>query len=202
MKLFYSPGACSLSPHIVLEESGLPYEAILASTKSHKLQDGTDFYTLNPLGYVPLLELDSGERLREGPAIVQYVADQVPDKRLAPPAGTLERYRLQEWLTFIGTELHKSYSPLFKPSTPEEYKPIAREHLDKRYAWVDEQLAGKTYLLGETFTAADAYLFTVTGWAKFTGLDLSGYEHLQAFQARVAARPAVQAALKAEGLLK
>ena len=130
MKLFYSPGACSLSPHIVLEESGLPYEAILASTKSHKLQDGTDFYTLNPLGYVPLLELDSGERLREGPAIVQYVADQVPDKRLAPPAGTLERYRLQEWLTFIGTELHKSYSPLFKPSTPEEYKPIAREHLD------------------------------------------------------------------------
>ena len=124
MKLFYSPGACSLSPHIVLEESGLPYEAILASTKSHKLQDGTDFYTLNPLGYVPLLELDSGERLREGPAIVQYVADQVPDKRLAPPAGTLERYRLQEWLTFIGTELHKSYSPLFKPSTPEEYKPI------------------------------------------------------------------------------
>ncbi|MEJ2802873.1 glutathione transferase GstA [Comamonadaceae bacterium PP-2] len=202
MKLFYSPGACSLSPHIVLEESGLPYEAILASTKSHKLQDGTDFYTLNPLGYVPLLELDSGERLREGPAIVQYVADQVPDKRLAPPAGTLERYRLQEWLTFIGTELHKSYSPLFKPSTPEEYKPLVREHLDKRYAWVDEQLAGKTYLLGETFTAADAYLFTVTGWAKFTGLDLSGYEHLQAFQARVAARPAVQAALKAEGLLK
>ena len=112
MKLFYSPGACSLSPHIVLEESGLPYEAILASTKSHKLQDGTDFYTLNPLGYVPLLELDSGERLREGPAIVQYVADQVPDKRLAPPAGTLERYRLQEWLTFIGTcLLYTSPSP-------------------------------------------------------------------------------------------
>ncbi|KAF1018918.1 MAG: Glutathione S-transferase GST-6.0 [Paracidovorax wautersii] len=202
MKLYYSPGACSLSPHIVLEESGLPYEAVLASTKTHQLLDGTDFYTINPLGYVPLLELDSGERLREGPAIVQYIADQAPDTGLAPPAGTLARYRLQEWLTFIGTELHKAYSPLFKPATPEAYKPIAREHLAKRYAWIDGQLAGKPYLLGETFTAADAYLFTVSNWARAVGLDLNGHAHLQAYLARVRARPAVQAALKAEGLLK
>jgi len=117
MKLYYSPGACSLSPHIVLREAGLAFTPVLASTKTHKLADGTDYYTINPLGYVPLLELDSGERLREGPAIVQYVADQVPQKNLAPANGTLERYRLQEWLTFIGTELHKTFSPLFNPAT-------------------------------------------------------------------------------------
>ena len=141
MKLYYSPGACSLSPHIVLHEAGLAYTPVLASTKSHKLQDGTDFYTINPLGYVPVLELDDGTRLREGPAIVQYLADQAPHKNLAPANGTLARYRLQEWLTFIGTELHKSFGPLFTPGTPEDYKPQVREHLLGRLQWVDGDLA-------------------------------------------------------------
>ena len=202
MKLYYSPGACSLSPHIALHEAGLAYTPVLASTKSHKLQDGTDYYTINPLGYVPLLELDSGERLREGPAIVQYIADQVPDKQLAPANGTLARYRLQEWLTFIGTELHKGFSPLFNPATPDDYKPLVRERLLQRLQWVDGQLAGKQYLMGDQFTVADGYLFTVTNWAKPTNLDSSDLANLAAYRERVGARPAVQAAMKAEGLLK
>ncbi|HZH07826.1 MAG TPA: glutathione transferase GstA [Lautropia sp.] len=202
MKLYYSPGACSLSPHIVLKESGLPAEVVMASTKTHRLQDGTDYYTINPLGYVPLLELDDGTRLREGPAIVQYLADQVPEKKLAPPNGTLARYQLQSWLTFIGTELHKGFSPLFGASTPEEYKTTVKDKLKSRYTWVDEQLADKQYLTGDDFTVADAYLFTVTNWAKRTGPDLMSLPNLQAWHERVGARPAVQAAMQAEGLIK
>ncbi len=202
MKLYYSPGACSLSPHIALHEAGLAYTPVLASTKSHKLQDGTDFYTINPLGYVPVLELDNGERLREGPAIVQYIADHVPDKQLAPANGTLARYRLQEWLSFIGTELHKGFSPLFNPATPEDYKPMVREKLLQRLQWIDSQLANKPYLMGEQFTVADGYLFTVTNWPQYVGLDISGLAHLADYRARVAARPGVQAAMKAEGLIK
>ena len=202
MKLYYSPGACSLYPHIALQEAGLAYTPVLASTKSHKLQDGTDYYTINALGYVPVLELDNGERLREGPAIVQYIADQVPDKQLAPANGTLARYRLQEWLNFIGTELHKGFSPLFNPATPEEYKPVVRERLLQRLQWVDSQLAGKQYLMGDQFTVADGYLFTVTNWTQPTNLDISGLANLAAYRERVGARPAVQAAMKAEGLLK
>lgn len=199
MKLYYSPGACSLSPQIVLQESGLAYEPVLASTKTHQLADGTDYYTINPLGYVPLLELDNGARLHEGPAIIQYIADQVPEKNLAPANGSFERYKLQEWLNFIGTEIHKGFGPLFKPTTPESYKPIALEALTKRLQWVDEQLAGKSYLLGEQFSVADAYLYTVSRWAGFVGLDLSGMANILAFQQRMAQRPAVQAALKIEG---
>ncbi len=199
MKLYYSPGACSLSPQIVLQESGLAYEPVLASTKTHQLADGTDYYSINPLGYVPLLELDNGARLHEGPAIVQYIADQVPGKNLAPANGSFERYKLQEWLNFIGTEIHKGFGPLFKPTTPENYKPIALEALTKRLQWVDEQLAGKSYLLGEQFSVADAYLYTVSRWAGFVGLDLSGMANILAFQQRMAQRPAVQAALKIEG---
>ena len=202
MKLYYSPGACSLSPHIVLHEAGLAYTPVLASTKSHKLQDGTDFYTINPLGYVPVLELDDGTRLREGPAIVQYLADQAPHKNLAPANGTLARYRLQEWLTFIGTELHKSFGPLFTPGTPEDYKSQVRERLLGRLQWVDGELAHKPYLMGEQFTVADAYLFTVSNWCGHVGVDISGLKHLAAYRERIAARPAVQAAMKAEGLLK
>ena len=201
MKLYYSPGACSLSPHIVLHEAGLAYTPVLASTKSHKLQDGTDFYTINPLGYVPVLELDSGERLREGPAIVQYLADLVPEKNLAPANGTLARYRLQEWLTFIGTEVHKGFTPLFVPGTPEDYKPLVKERLLGRLQWIDGQLADKPYLLGEQFSVADAYLFTVSGWGQYVGVDISGLKNLLAYRERIAARPAVQAALKAEGLI-
>ncbi|MDM0107455.1 glutathione transferase GstA [Variovorax sp. J22R24] len=202
MKLYYSPGACSLSPHIAMREAGLAFEPVLASTKSHKLQDGTDYYGINPLGYVPLLELDDGSRLREGPAIVQYIADLAPTKNLAPANGTISRYRLQEWLTFIGTEIHKSYSPLFNPNMPEDAKTTFKTKLKSRYEWLDGQLEGKDYLMGEHFTVADGYLFTVTNWAKPTGVDIASFANLNAWHARVAARPAVQEAMKAEGLIK
>ena len=202
MKLYYSPGACSLSPHIVLRESGLPFEPILASTKTHKLQDGTDYYTINPKGYVPLLELDNGERLSEGPAIVQYIADQVPAKKLAPANGTMARYRLQEWLNFITSELHKGIGGIFNPAMPEEAKGLMRAKATDRLKWVETQLEGKQYLMGDEFSVADAYLFTVTNWTKHTGIDISGLPGLNAYMARVAARPAVQEAMKAEGLLK
>jgi glutathione S-transferase len=200
MKLYYSPGACSLSPHIVLHEAGLAFELVMAPTKTHKLQDGTDYYTINPLGYVPMLELDDGTRLREGPAIVQYVADQVPAKNLAPANGTLPRYRLQEWLTFIGTEIHKSFSPLFNPAMPEEGKQIYRERLANRFDFVNRELEGKQYVMGDNFTVADAYLYTVTRWTKPMQIDISRYPNLVAHNARVEARPAVQMALQHEKL--
>ena len=202
MKLYYSPGACSLSPHIALREAGIAFEPVLASTKSHKLQDGTDYYGINPLGYVPMLELDDGTRLREGPAIVQYIADLAPTKNLAPAAGTLSRYRLQEWLTFIGTEIHKTYSPFFNPAMPDEAKAVFKSKLQSRYEWLDRELEGKQDLRGEHFTVADGYLVTVTNWAKPVGIDLSPYPNVQAWHARVGARPNVQEALKAEGLSK
>jgi len=201
MKLYYSKGACSLSPHIVLHESGLAHTAVLASTKTHQLEDGTDYYTINPLGYVPLLELDDGTRLTEGPAIVQYIADQVPTKNLAPANGTLARYKLQSWLTFIGTELHKGFSPLFNPATPAEYKTMCVERLLSRLTYVDGQLAGKSYLMGDHFCVADAYLFTVSNWTVPTKIDISSLTNLVAFRTRMLARPAVQAAMKAEGLM-
>jgi len=202
MKLYYSPGACSLSPHIVLREAGLAFEPVLAPTKTHKLPDGSDYYAVNPLGYVPMLELDDGTRLREGPAIVQYIADQVPTKNLAPANGTLPRYRLQEWLTFIGTEIHKQFSPLFNPAIPEEAKQVFRDKLAQRFEFVDGQLEGRDYLMGDHFSVADAYLFTVSNWTRPMNIDLSQRKNLLAWRERVAARPAVQEAMKAEGLLK
>ena len=202
MKLYYSPGACSLSPHIALEEAGLAYEAIAAPTKTHQLPDGTDYYTINPLGYVPLLQLDDGTLLREGPVIVQYIADQAPAKKLAPANGTLARYQMQSWLNFIGTELHKGFSPLFNAATPAEYKTVVIDRLLSRLKWVDGELAGKQYLMGDQFSVADAYLFTITNWATPMKLDLSALSNLTAYRARVAARPGVQQAMKAEGLLK
>jgi glutathione S-transferase len=202
MKLYYSPGACSLSPHIVLHESGLPFEPLLVSTKTHKLRDGTDYYTINPKGYVPLLELDDGGRLTEGPAIVQYIADQVAEKNLAPGNGTMARYRVQEWLNFITSELHKGIGGLFDAAMPEEAKALMRTKALARLKWVDEQLEGKSYLMGDSFSVADAYLFTVTRWTQHVGIDISALKQLGAFQARMAARPAVQAAMQAEGLLK
>jgi glutathione S-transferase len=202
MKLYYSPSACSLSPHIALREAGLAFEPVLASTKSHKLQDGTDYYSINPLGYVPMLELDDGTRLREGPAIVQYIADQVPNKNLAPANGTLPRYRLQEWLTFIGTEIHKSFSPLFNAAMPEEGKQIYRDRIASRFQWLDGELKGKQYLMGDNFSVADGYLFVVSRWAKPMGIELAKYPNLAAHHERVAARPAVREAMEFEGLLK
>jgi len=202
MKLYYSPGACSLSPHIALLEAGLPFELVLASTKTHKLKDGTDYYGINSKGYVPLLELNDGQRLTEGPAIVQYIADQAPASGLAPANGTMERYRLQEWLNFITSEVHKGFTPLFNPAMPEEAKAIYRAKLRERFEWVNGQLAGRNFLMGEHFTVADGYLFTVLNWAPHVGLDLSGFTALDGWRERIRARPAVQAALESEGLLK
>jgi glutathione S-transferase len=202
MKLYYSPGACSLSPHIALREAGLNFDLALASTKTKKLADGSDFYQINPKGQVPVLELDNGERLTEGPAIVQYIADQAPTSKLAPPAGSLQRYRLMEWLNFITSELHKSYSPLFNPAMPEEGKAVYRARISERLQWVDSQLEGKSYLLGDEFSVADAYLFTVTNWSKVVGVDMGALKNLNAFRDRVSARPAVKAAMEAEGLNK
>lgn len=201
MKLYYSPGACSLSPHIALHEAGLRFEAIPAPTKTHKLPDGSDYHLVNPLGYVPYLVLDSGEALREGPAIVQYIADQVPEKHLAPANGSMARYQLQSWLNFIGTELHKGFSPLFNPAMPADAKQVFKDRLLSRLTWLDGELDGKPYLMGDTFTVADGYLFTVTNWPARIGMDITGLANLTAFRARVAARPAVQAAMKAEGLM-
>ena len=201
MKLYYSPGACSLSPHIALREAGLAFELVRTSTRTHVMEDGTDFYTVNPKGAVPVLEIANGERLTEGPAIVQYIADQVPQKQLAPPAGTMARYRLQEWLNYVTSELHKAFTPLFSPATPDDTKSQVKATLRKRLEWVDAQLAGKAYLLGDTFTVADGYLYTVVNWTKPVGLSTEGLPNLLAFMARVGARPAVGDALKAEGLV-
>jgi glutathione S-transferase len=202
MKLYYSPGACSLSPHIILKEAGLPFEAIKADTKTKVLPDGTDYRTINPLGYVPLLELDNGTRIAEGPAIVQYIADQVPDKRLAPANGTLERTKLQSWLNFVTSELHKGFSPLFNPAMPDEAKKIFRDRLATRFAHMDKHLASNEYLMGKAFSVADAYAFVVSNWAGRVDVDLSSFGNVLAWRKRVGARPAVQAAMKAEGLIK
>lgn len=202
MKLYYSPGACSLSPHIVLNEAGLPFEKIKADTKTKVLPDGSDYRSVNPLGYVPLLELDDGTRITEGPAIVQYIADQVPAKKLAPPNGTMERVNLQSWLNFVTSELHKGFSPLFNPSMPDEAKKIFRERLGTRFAHLDKHLAGNDYLMGKDFSVADAYAFVVSNWAGRVDVDLSSYANILAWRKRVGARPAVQDAMKAEGLIK
>ena len=202
MKLYYSPAACSLASHIALIEAGMTFDAILASTKTHKLADGTDFYTINPLGYVPVLELDDGTRLTEGAAILQYIADQAPAAKLAPANGTIERYKLQSLLHFISTEIHKNFAPLFKPGMPLEAQQMAKDSLAGRFKWIDGELAGKQYLMGDQFTVADGYLFNVTNWAAFVKVDISPYANINALRARVAARPAVQQAMKAEGLIK
>lgn len=199
MKLFYSPGACSLAVRIVLNEAGLPFEGIAASTKTHQLDDGSDYYQINPKGYVPYLVLDNGEGLSEGPVICQYIADQVPEKNLIPACGTMERYRVQEWQNFIGTELHKTFGPLFNPAFPEAARAINIERIKQRFAIVNERLEGKEYLTGSQFTVADAYLFVVTNWAGFMKIDLSGLNNLNAFMSRVAVRPAVAQSLKEEG---
>jgi glutathione S-transferase len=201
MKLYFSPGACSLSPHIVLREAGLPFTTVKVDLKTKAMEGGGDFRAVNPNGYVPLLELDDGARLTEGPAIVQYVADRAPQAKLAPANGSFERYRLQAWLNFITSELHKQFSPLFDPASADDLKARQREKLAGRFDWIVQQLAGRDYLMGE-FTVADAYLFTVLNWCGWTGIDLARWPALQAYVARVAARPAVQAALKAEGLVR
>ncbi|HCV38705.1 MAG TPA: glutathione transferase GstA [Pseudomonas sp.] len=201
MKLFYSPGACSLSPHIVLNELDLPYTVEKVDLKTHTTASGADFYTLNAKGYVPALLLDNGEVLTEGPAIIQYLAEHKPQANLLPPAGTLERARVQEWLNFIGTELHKTLAALFNPSISPEAKSKTIETFGKRLGFVDKALQGKDYLTGNAFSVADAYLFTIVNWAPMLKIDLSPWPTVVQFQQRVANRPAVQKTLKAEGLI-
>ena len=202
MKLYYSPGACSLSPRIVALEAGLDLAYEKVDGKAKRTESGEDFWQINPKGYVPALQLDDGAVLTEGPAIVQYLADLRPASGLAPANGSLARYRLREALGYINSELHKSYSPLFNPATPEATREERKEYLRRRYALIEATLARQPYLLGDDFSVADAYLFTVTRWAQFVDLDLAAFPHLLAFQQRVAARPAVARALEAEGLLK
>jgi glutathione S-transferase len=202
MKLYYSSGACSLSPHIVALEAGIALSLEKVDGKAKRTEGGADFWQVNPKGYVPALVLDNGELLTEGPAIVQYLADLKPESGLAPANGTLARYRLQEMLGYINSEIHKTYSPLFKPDSPEATRSERKDYLLKRYQLIEDVLAKQPWLLGDHFTAADAYLFTVTSWARHVELDLSGFTALMAFQQRVAERPAVQAALEAEGLRK
>jgi len=202
MKLFLLPGACSLASHIALEEAGLTYETAVVDRQTKALPDGSDFLKVNPKGYVPALQLDDGVVLTEGPAILQYVADLAPAKSLAPAAGTVARYQLQGLLNFIGSEVHKSFSPLFSPANSDDWKAAARANLDKRLGYLNDQLATQQYLMGDTYTVADAYLFVVLSWSGYVKLDLSPWPALTAFQQRVAARPAVQAALKAEGLAR
>lgn len=201
MKLYYSPGACSLSPHIVLAESGLSYDVEKVDFSTMKTERGADFAKINPKGYVPCVELDDGQVLTEGSAIVQYIADQVPQKKLAPPAGTMERYRLMEWLNFIATELHKGFSPLFNPKLPDDLKAKALERLGSRIGIAAKQLEKSRFLMGDTFTVADAYLFTILRWAPGI-IDLSPWQVLKTYQDRVGGRPAVYGTLIGEGLIE
>ncbi|VFR24541.1 Glutathione S-transferase [plant metagenome] len=198
MKLYFSAVTCALSPYIALLESGLPHELVVVDLKTHTLPDGSDYYAINPFGYVPVLELDDGRLLNEGVAIIQYIADQAPNKQLAPANGTFERYELQGWLNFIATDLVKNYDLLFSSKANPEVKQSAVSALNRHYAWIDGILAKRSFCYGDGFTIADAYLFTVTGWARLVKLDLSAHTNVQAWLARVAARPAVQTALQAE----
>ncbi len=202
MKLYYAPAACSLSPHIVAREAGLDIELIKADLKAKTTADGADYTKVNAKGYVPALQLDNGQLLTEGPVIVQYLADLKPASGLVPAAGSIERYRVQEWLSFITSEIHKSFSPLFNPTAAAEWKEAAKANLAKRFGFVAAHLEGKQYLMGDNFTVADAYLFTVANWGQFVGFDIGQWPALKAHHARVAARPKVQEALKAEGLVK
>jgi glutathione S-transferase len=201
MKLYFSPGACSLSPHIVLREAGANFQLEQVDNREKKTKSGQNFWTINPKGQVPVLELDTGERLTEGPIIVQYIADQKPGSGLLPPAGTMQRYRVQEWLNFITSELHKSFGPIFRPTTPDAYKAISKENLAKRFDFLDKELAGRQFLMGDKFTIADAYLFAVLRWTARIEMDLAKWPNLKAYVDRIAGRPKVQEAMKAEGLL-
>ena len=200
MKLYYLPGACSLSPHIVANEAGIALTLDKVDRNTKVTASGENYLEVNPKGYVPAIRLDDGEVLTEGPVIVQYLADLRPESGLAPPNGTLARYRLQELLTYINSELHKTYSPLFSPVTPDETKAERVAYLKRRYGYLESILDRQPFLLGDRFGVADAYLFTVTNWARRLKLDLAEFPALTAFQQRVAERPAVQAAMREEGL--
>ena len=200
MKLYYSPGACSLAPHIALREAALPVDLVKVDLDAKKTESGADYGAINPKGQVPALGLDDGKVLTEGAVILQYVADKAG--KLAPAAGTPDRYAVVEWLNYIATELHKGFSPLWRATTPADYKAIVKENLAKQFAYIDKVLATRDYIAGASFTVADAYLFAILNWAQFHQIDLATYANVTAFMDRVAARPAVRQALQAEGLLK
>jgi glutathione S-transferase len=202
MKLFFAPGACSLATHITLREAGLPFTMEKVDTKTNRTETGADYYAINPKGYVPAMQLDDGSLFTEGVALMQYLADRNPGSGLAPKLGTMERYRLMEWMTWISSEVHKGFGPLWNPKSTEEVKEAAKAALAKRLAFADAALAGRNFLMGGSFTIADAYLFTIVNWTNFVGIDISALANLKAFMGRVAARPQVQAALQAEGLVK
>ena len=202
MKLYFSPGACSLSPHIALRAAGLPFDMVKVDFATRKTAADGDYLAINPKGYVPALQLDDGSVLTEGPAIVQYIADRAPAAKLAPAAGTMERYRLMEWLNFLTSEIHKGFSPLFNSKLSEETKAIMREALALRFGYLSAQLRDQPYLMGDGFTVADAYLFTLLGWCRMTEVDLSKWPTLVTYTERIAELPAVRAAMKAEGLIK
>jgi glutathione S-transferase len=202
MKLYYSPGACSLSPHIALLEAGLPHDLVKVDLRAKKLENGDDFLKVNPKGQVPALALDSGELITEGPVIVQMIADQAAGKNLAPAHGSSERYKLLEWLNFITAELHKNFGPMFSPVLADEAKAFFKDRVMAKFRYIDSQMAGRDYLMGSQFTVADGYLFTMLSWADRMKFDLSAMPHLAAYKARVAARPKVQEALAREGLMK
>src|SRR5665811_64768 len=202
MKLYYSPGACSLASHIALYETGLPFEIDRLIKTTKMTVGGENFMQINPKGYVPAIKLDDGNILTECAVVLQYIADQKPASGLAPRTGTVERYRLQEWLTFISSEIHKSFSPMFNKDASEEVKSYARNMLGKRLVHAETQLANKPYLLGDHFTVADAYFFVVMNWSNIVGFDLAPFPRIKEYMARIAAHPAVHAAMKAEGLLK
>jgi glutathione S-transferase len=202
MKLYYSPGACSLAPHIVATEAGIPLELVKVDTRTKTIRKEGDFWAVNPKGYVPALELDDGAILTEGPAITQYLADLKPQAELAPANGTFERARVQEMLNFITSEIHKTYTPLFNPDVHPAVREDRVAYLQKRYAHLEKHLEGRKYLVGDEFTVADAYLFVVTNWARLVNVDLSAFPNIQAFQKRIGTRKAVLAAMRAEGLIK
>ncbi len=201
MKLYYSPGACSLSPHIVLNEAGIAFDAETVDLGAKKTKSGADYKAINPKGAVPALQLDNGQVLTEGSAIVQYLADQKPATKLAPAAGTMERYRLQEWLNYIASEIHKGFSPLFNPKASDDWKQVVKDNLGAKFDYLSKQLQGKDYLMG-AFSVADAYLFTILGWSKYMNIDLAKWPVLAQYMERVGARPAVKAALEAEAKAK
>ncbi len=202
MKLYYTPGACSLAPHIVAREAGLSIDLVKVDLSKHLTENGENYRAINPKGYVPAVTLDDGSLLTEAAAVIQYLADRKPDAGLAPANGTMDRYRLIEWLTFISSEIHKGFGPLWNPTTPDSVKAATKERLATRFAHLDEILAKQPFLMGETFTIADAYLFTVVNWTNFHAIDISSFKNLSAFMGRVAARPKVKEALVAEGLVK
>lgn len=202
MKLFFAPGACSLSPHIALHEAGLSADYEQVDIRGKLRKDGSDYRSINPKGAVPALQLDDGQILTEGAAIVQFIADQKPDAQLAPAAGTVARYRLQEWLSYLGAEVHKSFSPLFNPKANDAIRQYQRDLLAMRFEFLSKALTGKTYLMGDQFTVADGYLFTLLNWTVPTGIDLAQWPVLTAYRERIAARPAVQAAMREEGLIQ